>query len=199
MSDKGRIDRRGFLGAAAATGAAAAFGAARAFTQGHAPAIVTAPGALPVMPQGIAAGDVGAGRAVLWSRCDRAARLFVEYATTDRFENVRRVPGPAALESSDYTARLVLTDLPAGQRIFYRVLFQDLSDLRRWSRPEIGSFRTPPATPSRRQGALRRGAAPPALGNRDVTLAWSADTCGQGWGINPEWGGLRLYETMRQS
>lgn len=199
MSDKGRIDRRGFLRAAAATAAAAALSGVRAFTQGHAPAIVTAPGALPVMPQGIAAGDVGAGRAVLWSRCDRAARLFVEYATTDRFENVRRVPGPAALESSDYTARLVLTDLPAGQRIFYRVLFQDLSDLRRWSRPEIGSFRTPPAIPSRRQGALHRAAAPAPLGNRDVTLAWSADTCGQGWGINPDWGGLRLYETMRQS
>lgn len=57
MNGKGRIDRRGFLRAAAATGATAALSGARAFTQGHAPAIVTAPGALPVMPQGIAAGD----------------------------------------------------------------------------------------------------------------------------------------------
>ncbi len=40
--------------------------------------------------------------------------------------------------------------------------------------------------------------APAAAADRDVTLAWSADTVGQGWGINPEWGGLRLYETMRQ-
>ena len=32
----------------------------------------------------------------------------------------------------------------------------------------------------------------------DVTLAWSADTVGQGWGINTEWGGLRLYDTMRR-
>jgi len=149
------------------------------------------------MPQGIAAGDVGAGRAVIWSRCDRAARLFVEYATNDRFENVRRIPGPAALESSDYTARLVLTDLPAGQRIFYRVLFQDLSDLRTWSGPEIGSFRTPPGRTGILRGAPRRSAARPGL--RDVTLAWSADTVGQGWGINPEWGGLKLYETMRRS
>ena len=30
-------------------------------------------------------------------------------------------------------------------------------------------------------------------------MAWSADTVGQGWGINPEWGGLRLYETMRRA
>jgi alkaline phosphatase D len=109
--------------------------------------------------------------------------MFVEYATTDRFTNVRRVPGPAALESSDYTARVVLTDLPDGQRIFYRVLFQDLSDLRAWSDPGPGSFSTAPAPGT----------------TRDVTLAWSADTVGQGWGINQEWGGLRLYETMRRA
>ncbi len=134
----------------------------------------------PSMPQGVASGDAGGGRAIVWSRADRASRMFVEYATTERFDNVRRVPGPAALESSDFTARVALTGLPAGQRIFYRVLFQDLSDLRRWSLPAQGSFTTPPAQPT-----------------RDVTFAWSADTVGQGWGINPEWGGLRMYETMR--
>ena len=32
-----------------------------------------------------------------------------------------------------------------------------------------------------------------------MTLVWSADTVGQGWGINPEWGGLRLYDSMRQA
>src|SRR5262249_26792518 len=26
----------------------------------------------------------------------------------------------------------------------------------------------------------------------------SGDTCGQGWGINPEWGGLRAYEAVRR-
>ena len=92
------------------------------------------------------------------------------------------VPGPAALETSDFTARVMLDGLPAGQRIFYRVLFQDLSDIRSWSDTSSGSFSTPPAS---------------AAQARDVTLAWSADTVGQGWGINPEWGGLRLYETMR--
>jgi alkaline phosphatase D len=131
------------------------------------------------MPQGIAAGDVSAGRAVIWSRADRAARMFVEYSTTASFKDVRRVPGPAALDTSDFTARTVLTDLPAGQRIFYRVLFQDLADIRTWSGPQTGSFNTPPAT-------------------RGVTIAFSADTVGQGWGINPEWGGFRLYETMRR-
>jgi alkaline phosphatase D len=137
----------------------------------------------PMLPQGVAAGDVAGGRAIIWSRCDRAARMAVEYSTTDAFANVRRVRGPAALDSSDFTARTILTDLPAGQRIFYRVTFQDLNDLRRSSEPVTGSFRTPPTAADR----------------RDLTLVWSADTVGQGWGINPEWGGLRLYETMRRA
>jgi alkaline phosphatase D len=40
-----------------------------------------------------------------------------------------------------------------------------------------------------------RSARPPA---RDVRLAFSADTCGQGWGIDEARGGLLLYESMRR-
>jgi alkaline phosphatase D len=143
------------------------------------PAIIRRPQSLPSLPQGVAVGDAGRGRAVVWSRCDRPARLFVDYATTPRFEQSRTVRGPVALPSADHTARVVLSDLPAGQQIFYRVRFQDLSDLRTWSEPMEGTFST----------AL-------AAGGRDVTIAWSADSVGQGWGINRQFGGLRLYETM---
>jgi alkaline phosphatase D len=118
---------------------------------------------------------------VIWSRTDRSARMFVEYATTEAFADARRVRGPAALETCDFTSRVVLTDLPAGQRVFYRVTYQDLGDLRTWSEPVAGSFSTPSRTP------------------KDISIAWSADTVGQGWGINPEWGGLRMYETMRKA
>ena len=147
-----------------------------------APALLRAQTAKPAIPHGIAAGDVSAGRATIWSRADRPARLVVEYATTESFRDVRRVPGPSALESSDFTARVTLTDLPPGQRVFYRVSFQDLADIRMSSDPLTGSFTTPPADPS-----------------RPVTIAWSADTVGQGWGLNPEFGGMRLYETMRKT
>jgi alkaline phosphatase D len=159
----------------------AALPALSALPRAQAPAIITAAGAKPGMPFGVTAGDVGGGRAVIWSRSDRSARMFVEFSTTERFTDPRRVRGPAALETSDFTSRLVLTDLPPGQRVFYRVLYQDLSDLRTWSDPVGGSFTTPSATPA------------------DVTIAWSADTVGQGWGINPEWGGLKLYETIRRA
>jgi alkaline phosphatase D len=139
--------------------------------------------ARPQVPQGVAAGDVTPDRAVIWSRTDRPARMVVEYSTTEKFENPLRRVGPAALEPTDYTARVILTGLRPGQRIFYRVLFQDLSDLKTWSLPQTGSFRTPEVTSPR----------------RNVTLAWSADTVGQGWGINTEWGGLKMYDAMRRA
>ena len=148
---------------------------------GQAPAIVTSASARPSAPFGASAGDVGAGHAIVWTRADRPSRMFVDYATTAAFTNASRVRGPALLEGSDYTGRTVLTGLPAGQRVFYRVLLQDLSDLRTWGEPVAGSFGTPSDTP------------------RDVTVAWSADTVGQGWGRNPDWGGLRLYETIRRT
>ncbi|MDQ3938678.1 MAG: alkaline phosphatase D family protein, partial [Chloroflexota bacterium] len=179
---RSRVSRRRFLEAGLTLcGSAAAspvLATGRLLTQ--APAIVRSEASRPVLPQGVGSGDAATHGAVVWSRTDRPARMFVEYSTTDRFTDVRRVRGPAALASSDYTARLLLAHLPPGQRIFYRVTFQDLSDLHTWSDPVIGSFRSPSS------GGDGRG----------VRLAWSADTVGQGWGINPDWGGLRLYETI---
>jgi alkaline phosphatase D len=105
--------------------------------------------------------------------------MVVEYATSESFRDARRVVGPAALETSGFTARVELLDLPPDARISYRVLFQDLGDSSVSSPPVPGRFRSAPT------------------GRRDVLFAWSADTVGQGWGINPEWGGLRIYETMR--
>ena len=142
---------------------------------------MTAASARPSSAFGVAAGDVDGDRAIVWSRTDRASRLIVEYATTESFKDARRVVGPAALEASDFTARVDLSGLPAGQRIFYRATFQSLHDLKVSSEPIIGTFITPQS-----KGPLR-----------DVTIAWTADTVGQGWGIDTAMGGMRLYETMR--
>jgi alkaline phosphatase D len=149
---------------------------------GCAPGIVKGQGTRPELPCGIAAGAIGPSSAVIWSRADRPARMWVEYATTEKFSDVRRIRGTDALEPSGLTGRVMLTDLPSGQRIFYRVVFQDLADARSSSAPVTGHFTTPA----------------PSSQARDVTLVWSADTAGQGWGINRDWGGMRLYETMRR-
>ncbi len=149
---------------------------------GQAPGIVTSDAARPQVPFGVQSGDVGEGVAVVWSRTDRPARLVVEYSTHADFSDARRVVGPVAFEDTDYTARIVMRDLPAGQRVGYRVLFQDLGDLRTYSTPVEGSFRTPPALQA----------------PRDVSFAWGADVVGQGWGIDVDRGGLKLFETMRR-
>ena len=135
--------------------------------------------ARPGVPFGVQTGEVTADRAVVWSATDRPARLLVEYAATDQFQNARRILGPAALPESGYTAKVVLDGLPAGQDVFYRVTFLDLGDMKTTSAPVVGRLRTAPAD------------------RRDVTFVWSGDTAGQGWGINAEWGGMRLYEVMR--
>ncbi len=174
------MNRRTFLQAASG-----AFAAARTRTIfGQAPAILESASARPATAFGATAGDVDIDRAIIWSRTDRASRLVVDYSTTESFATPSRIVGPAALEATDFTARIDLTSLPANQRIFYRVLFQSLSDLRVWSEPVSGSFTTP----------SRSGQKP-----RDVTVAWTADTVGQGWGINLDIGGMRLYEAMRQA
>src|SRR5262249_15010709 len=141
-------------------------------------------GARPVIAEGVASGDVGHDRAILWSRCDRAARMIVEWDTSDRFANGRRVVRPAAIEATDFTAKIDLRGLPAGEHIFYRVQFQDLRDLKNLSEPAVGTLVTPPA---------------PAGKPRDVKIAFTGDVCGQGWGIDPERGGLKMFETMRSS
>src|SRR4029434_2513231 len=33
---------------------------------------------------------------------------------------------------------------------------------------------------------------------RDLSFVWGGDVCGQGWGINPEFGGWQIDEAMRR-
>jgi len=169
--------RRRLLCSLAAGGAASALSRVPMLAQ--APGIIAAPGLRPLVTDGVASTVVDETTGLVWARADRAARLHVDWATTDRFDDPRTVAGPAALEASDYTARVQLTGLPRGQRVFYRVRFQDLADLRRWSEPAAGSFLTAPA------GA-----------GRDVSLVFSADTVGQGWGLDPAYGGMQTYASM---
>ncbi len=132
----------------------------------------------PGAPLGVQAGEVGPGGAVVWSASDRPARLVVEYATTERFAGRRRVVGSVARPETGWTARAALADLPPGQQILYRAQFVDPSDPRAAGEPVEGRFRTPPRTAE------------------DVSFVWSADTAGQGWGINLDWDGMRLYAVM---
>ncbi len=158
-------------------GAAGGLGSVLAHAQ--APAVITRDAARPGFPSGVQSGDVQADRGIVWSRCDRPARMWVEWSTTASFANVQRVRGPHALEATDHTARIDLTGLPPAQDIFYRVQWEDLSG-GGLSEPMSGHFRSAPAKAA------------------DIRFLWSGDTAGQGWGINEAFGGMKIYEAMRQ-
>jgi alkaline phosphatase D len=147
----------------------------------RAPAIVRPERSLPIVDFGTAAGDVGVDRAIVWAHVDRPARMIVEYSTTESFRRVERVRGPLATEQTGFTARVAMRGLPAGQRIHYRVLFEDGANSRLVGPPATGVFRTASQAPA------------------NVRIAWSADTVGQGWGIDELRGGMRLFETMRRA
>ena len=171
------VPRRGFLLGAGGTMAGAMLPSGG---YAQAPAVVTAERMRPAIGQGVQSGDVLSDRAVVWSRTDRPARMWVEYALNERFQGSHTVRGPVALEVTDFTAHLDLTGLPAAQQVFYRVHFEDAAGGRALSEPVSGKFRTAP------------------VGRQAVKFVWSGDTAGQGFGINPDWGGMKCYETMRR-
>ena len=177
-----KLNRRQFLLTSAMTSGgiiATNFLAKSGFAQ--APGIITSDKERPGIPYGVASGDIDGNRAVIWSRSDRPAQMIVEYSLDESFRRVQRVKGANAIDVSDYTARVYLRNLPSQQQIFYRVIFQDLADKRKYSVPVAGTFRTPPA-----------------YHRRDIFFAWSGDTAGQGWGINPDFGGMKIYESIRK-
>ncbi|MFG2294268.1 alkaline phosphatase D family protein [Streptomyces sp. NPDC048603] len=167
---------RASSGSTAAAAAAAAPGPA----PGGAPAFTRSgrPGA----PWGVQSGEITPFSAVVWTRSDRPARMSVETSPSESFRyGVRHHPGPFLGPGTDFTGITTLHGLPPGRQIHYRVLLADPDDPRRAGEPVHGTFRTTPVT--RRSG---------------VRFLWSGDLAGQGWGINPDRGGYRVFEEMRR-
>jgi len=178
MSDPFTDSRRRFLKQTAAVWGLSSTGLAGILTARAAPAALTS--GRPLVEQGLQIGDVLADRAMVWSRTDRPARLLVEWDTHESFAQARQVLGPHALAVTDFTARVDVTDLPNDQDIFVRVNFQSLDTNAAQSEPVVGRFRSAPRT------------------HRDICFLWGGDTVGQGWGINPDFGGMKIYEAMRR-
>ncbi|MGA5809930.1 alkaline phosphatase D family protein [Streptomyces cellulosae] len=130
---------------------------------------------------GVQAGDVTRDSALVWVRSDRPARMIVETSATESFRNVRQVRGPLIGPGTDFTGTTRLRGLPSGEQVHYRVLLADPDDPRRTSAPVAGTFRT---VPDRRRDGVR--------------FVWSGDLAGQGWGINPAFGGYRIFDAMER-
>jgi alkaline phosphatase D len=161
---------RGSLAASAALTVPAALGAAPAF----------ALSGRPKAGWGVQAGDVTSDSGLVWVRSDRPARMIVETSATESFRNAHRWHGPLLGADTDFTGTTRLCGLPSGQQIHYRVLLADPDDPRRTGEPVAGTFRTVPT------------------GRRGVRFLWSGDLAGQGWGINPDLGGYRIYDAMAE-
>lgn len=159
-----RMTRRAMLAGSAATAATLAM-----------PSISRA-ASRPAFTHGVQSGDVDMGSGMIWTRTDRPARVTMEVATTETFEDARRLAPLDALPESDFAIKRLVDGLPADQDIFYRFTAADLSDVNAVSEPLTGHFRTAPAS------------------RRSVRFAWSGDTAGQGWGIDEE--GMAAYATM---
>ncbi|MBY0496760.1 MAG: alkaline phosphatase D family protein [Cyanobacteria bacterium] len=144
----------------------------------QAPGLVTADRTRPVIDAGVAAGPTGRDGAIIWAHADRPSRMTVEYTTASSFANLKRVRGSIATAATGLTARARIGDLRAGQDIFYRVILEDVSGGRTMSAPVEGHFRSGPVS------------------GKAVRIVWTADVCGQGWGIDPARGGMQLFKTM---
>ncbi|MCM6775295.1 alkaline phosphatase D family protein [Nocardia sp. CDC159] len=132
--------------------------------------------ARPNLTHGVAVGDPRSDGALIWARSDRPARLVVEAAATESFTDAKRFTGPMLTPDSDGTGRVRVTGLPAGQQVHYRVTLEGEDGAT--SEPLTGMFRTAPTAPS------------------DIKLQWSGDVAGQGFGRNPDLGGMRIFSAM---
>ncbi|NUR06784.1 MAG: alkaline phosphatase [Nocardioidaceae bacterium] len=128
------------------------------------------------LPSGVQSGEVTTGSAVLWSRASAPGRL-VARVTSGRAGRVLR--GGLATPGTDHTAKLFLTGLAPGREYEALLWFEDEDGhAGETQRLRFGTASERPAAQS---------------------FVWTGDTCGQGWGINPDLGGMVGYRAMHRT
>jgi alkaline phosphatase D len=126
------------------------------------------------LTHGARSGEVTTDSAVLWGRSSGAGQMTVRLESSGRL--LRTLRGPWTDERTDHTARVQLRGLLPGRRYDATVSFT--SDDGAEGQTERVSFSTAPVH---------------AAGQ---SVVWSGDTCGQGFGINEELGGLTTYAAV---
>lgn len=129
---------------------------------------------------GIQIGEVSGDAAIVWARLPYAADVEIAWSADGEAGPWHTLRAPQALEVTDYTTRLALSGLPRNATISLVVTAHGLEAAHAGPWVRRSSFRSAPDTA------------------RPIRFAWSADVNGQGFGINPEWGGLKMFETIRR-
>ena len=131
----------------------------------------------PLLPSGVASGDVTTNSAVIWARADRPSRMVATLRGPGRSR--RTVRGPWVTPGTDHTGKIDLRHLAPGRRHEIEVAFDD-EEGRRGQTADL-TFTTAPR------------------GRSGQSFVWTGDTAGQGWGINPDLGGYTAYRTMHET
>ncbi|MBL7501723.1 alkaline phosphatase D family protein [Frankia sp. CNm7] len=165
------------LGALGATGTLPAVAAQASGGQGFGGQVF---GDRPAFTSGVQSADVTSRGGLIWARADRAAEMVVEVSTRPDFKSVRRAGVRKLTAARDFTGVVELNGLPAGSEVYYRVRLNAADNPSRAGATLTGRLNTAPEKPS------------------DVSFVWTGDVAGQGWGINPEFGGMKIFEAMRK-
>ena len=174
----GRRDALKLIGA----GVGGVFGGGSALLSHAAPYVISSETERPSTLWGTMVSEVTPRGAIVWSRADHPSEMIVTWSVDPDFKVSETLPPSPALPETDFTARVLLKRLPSGRRIFYRVHFESLRYDQARSVPLFGEFTTPPSDPL-----------------SPVRVAWSGDSFGQGYGINPQVGGVRIYDHIRRA
>ena len=143
----------------------------------QAPAAIASDSLRPMAPWGLQIGDVVGDRAIVWSRADRPARMFVEWSRDENFANAADAARSARARRQRLTARIDLTEPAGGKRCLRaRASSRISTPARRAASRSLGRFRTPPAK------------------RRDIRFVWSRRHGRPGLGHRPR---LRRHEDLR--
>ncbi|MDF8265262.1 alkaline phosphatase D family protein [Luteipulveratus flavus] len=160
------LTRRTVLGGALASAGTLGLSTRRAVA---APLVVSG---RPALTHGVMSGDVTTSGGVVWARTDRVGRLVAQVGSG---RSRRVIRGPWATPDTDHTAKITLHGLRPGAEYDVRLAFEGQDG--HLGEEGVAHLRTAPS--SGRQ-----------------SFVWTGDTAGQGWGINPDLGGMVGYRTM---
>lgn len=138
----------------------------------------TGPAPRPDLALGVQSGDPTTTAATVWARATRPGQLVVEWTTGDSYAGARRVVGPTLGLASDLCGHVDLLGLPSGATVRYRC-----------------HVRGPSGPGEAVEGRLTTA----PVDRRAVSLVWSGDLAGQGWGQNPDLDGYRIFRAMRRA
>ncbi len=128
------------------------------------------------LPSGVQTGDVTSRSGVLWARSSGPGRLVARVGSG---RTRRVVRGPWATPETGLTARIDLQGLAPGREYDAELWFESVDGVA--GEVRHARFSTAPVHPAA------------------TSFVWTGDTAGQGWGINPDLGGMTTYRTMHET